>query len=140
MAYTVAAWSPDGKLGGVTLKAAGLVAADKSETAVTIGKGKYRIVLATTAVEIADNDELYVVELEANTLNATSTYYTIATLAVLGALEVTGRDTDSSAAETYEIIVDNPYDYQVRVRTYVNGTVATGVNFSVVAYPLMSKK
>lgn len=139
MAYTVATWSPDGKLGGVTLKSAGLVAADTSETAVEIGKGIYRIVLTTTAVEIASDDELYVVELEANTRNATSTYYTIGTLAVLGALEVTGRDTDTADADSYEIIVDNPYDYQVRVRTYVNGTVATGCNFSVVAYPLLTK-
>ena len=139
MAYNVATWSTDGKLGGVTLKSAGLVAADTSETAVELGKGIYRIVITTTAVEIASDDELYVVELEANTRNAESTYYTIGTVAVLGALQATGRDTDSSNAESYETIVDNPYDYKVRVRTYVNGTIATGANFSVVAYPLMTK-
>lgn len=140
MAYTVADWSPDGKLGGVALKAAGLITADGTETGVELGKGKYRIVLTTTAVEIASNDELYVVELEANTRYATSTYYTIGTVAVLGASEVTGRDTDTAAADSYEVIVDNPYDYQVRVRYYVNGTIATGCNFSVTAYPLLSKE
>lgn len=139
MAYNVASWSPDGKLGALSLKAAGLITADGTATAVEIGKGKYRIVLTTTAVEIASNNELYVVELEANTRNTTTTWYTIGTLAVLGAKEVTGRDTDTADAGVYEIIVDNPYDYQVRVRYYVNGTIATGCNFSVDAHSLLSK-
>lgn len=137
--HSVATWSPDGKLGAVSLKAAGLITADGTETAVIVGKGKYRIVLTTTAVEIASNDEFYLVELEANTSGATSTWYSIGVLACLGALEVTHRDTDTAAAESYEVIVDNPYDYQVRVRYYVNGAIATGANFTVDAYPLIHK-
>lgn len=139
MAYTVATWNPDGKLGGVTLKSAGLIAADNTATAVEIGKGKYRIKTTWTACEIDNNDELYHVAIEANTRNATSTWYDIGTVALLGDSVATGRDTDTAATGSMEIIVDNPYDYQLRVRTYVNGTVATGCNFSVVAYPLMSK-
>lgn len=132
-------YSPDNKLGGVTLKSAGLVAADTSETAVEIGKGKYRIVLTWTACEVASNDELYNVVLEANTRNATSTYYKVAPLGAYGALEVTGDEADTPSTGTMEVIADNPLDYQMRVRTYVNGTIATGINFSVTAYPLGSK-
>jgi len=40
---------------------------------------------------------------------------------------------------SFNVIVDNPYDYTVRVRTYVDGTVGTGANFAVVAHPLMRK-
>jgi hypothetical protein len=139
MAYTLATWSPDGKLGAVSLKAAALITADGTSTAVETGKGKFRIVLTTTAVEAASNDELYVVEIEANTRAATSTWYAIGTVAVLGAAEVTGRESDNADAGVYEVIIDNPYDYQLRERHYVNGTIATGCNYSVDADPLIDK-
>lgn len=140
MAYNVATWSPDGKLGAVALKSAGLVAADGTETAVELGKGMYRIVVTTTACEVDSNNELYVSVIEANTRNATSTWYELGVVLLAGALEATGRDTDSSASETYETIIDNPYDYQLRVRHYVNGTVATGCNIAVNAYALLGKE
>ncbi len=140
MAYVNAKWPADNKLGGVTLKAAGLIAADTNSTAVFLGKGKFRVVTTWTACEVGDGDELYHICLDADTLAAAATYYEIATIAVLGAATPTGRDAaDTDGDGSKEIIVDNPYDSNVRVRTCVNGTVSTGCNFSVIAYPLGSK-
>lgn len=139
MSLNMGSFVNDCKLGGTTLKAAALIAVDTSSTAVEIGKGKYRIVTTWTACEVDNNDELYVVAIEANTRAATSTWYEIGIAAVLGDSVATGRDTDQASTGSCEIIVDNQYDYQLRVRTYVNGTVGTGCNFSVVAYPLATK-
>lgn len=133
----VGTWSPDGKLGAVALKAAGLVTAEANETAVEVGKGKMRIVTNITAIEIASNNELYISVIEANTRAATSTWYEIATLFARGAKEVTDRAADDAADEE-EIIIDNPYDYQVRVTTYVVGSIDTGINYTVDAYTLLS--
>jgi hypothetical protein len=139
MAYANASWPNDNKLGGVTLKAAAAVIADTNSTAVFLGKGKFRVVTTWTTCEIDNNDELYHICLDADTLAAAATYYEIATLAVLGDSVATGRDADESSTGSKEVIVDNPYDSNVRVRTCVNGTVTTGCNFSVIAYPLGSK-
>jgi len=138
------AWTPvtrinDNKLGGVTLKAAGAITTDTTSTAVEIGKGKFRVVTTWSTCTVAANDELYHVVLEANTRSATSTWYELQTLAVLGAYEANGRQSDNASTGSVETIVDNPLDYQVQVRTYVNGTEAGGCNFAVVAYPLGSK-
>ena len=139
MSLNMATWPDDTKVGGLELRASAAAGADATADAVEIGKGKYRIVTTWTGCEVDDNDELYVITLEANTRYATSTWYEIGVLAVLGDSVATGRDTDNSSTGSVEIIVDNPYDYQVRVRTYVNGTITTGVTYSVTAYPLGRK-
>ena len=132
---TGATFSTENKLGGITLLAQGLVAASAQSSSTFLGKGRYRVVTTITAAEIATNDENYVVDLEANTSGATTTWYRLATIYADGAKEITGRAVDATT-DTYEVIVDNPYDYQVRVATNVSGTVATGVNVGVVAYPV----
>jgi len=66
MALTIATWSPDGKLGAVSLKAASAVTSDTTETAVEVGKGKFRLVIAITAIDVDTADDLYMVLLEAN--------------------------------------------------------------------------
>lgn len=134
----IATWPGTGKLGAVALKATGLVATTTAETAVEVGKGKMRIESTISAIEVASNNELYIAVLEANTRSATSTWYEIATLFARGAQEVTGRSADDSA-DAEEVIADNPYDYQVRVKTYVVGSVGTGVNYTVNAYGLLDK-
>lgn len=134
----IGTWSPDGKLGAVELKAAGLVAADANGSAVYVGKGKMRIVSNITVIEVASNDEHYTAVIEANTRAATSTWKEIGTLFARGALEITGRAADDAVDEE-EIVIDNPYDYQIRVTTYVTGTIATGINFTVNAYGLLAK-
>lgn len=139
MSLNMATWPNDCKLGGVTLRSAAAVTADATATAVEIGKGKFRVVTTWTTCEVDNNDELYHITLEANKRSATSTWYEIGTLAVLGDSVATGRDTDQTSTGAIEVIIDNPYDYQVRVRSYVNGTVATGCSLSVIAYPLAFK-
>lgn len=129
----------DSLLGGVELKAAGLVAASAQGSGVTLGKGRYLIECTTTAVEIDTNDEVYSVNLEANTAAATSTWYNIGTVALFGATEITGQK-DSGAAETTYMIVENPYDNQVRYSIGVAGTIATGINIAIKAYPIHEKK
>jgi hypothetical protein len=135
-----ATWSPDGKIGGTTLKASAALtnATTKNvETAVELGKGKYRIVTDITAMTLAGANDFYLMVLEANTRDATSTYYEIGTLFAGGAKELTGRSANDSVGKL-EIIVDNPYDNQVRVVTYIVAS-AGSVTASVKAYPLTRK-
>jgi hypothetical protein len=122
-------------LGGVTLKAAALVAASEQTTGVIVGKGIYKVVVETTAVEIATGDECYIIDIEANTADTTATWIRLATVACLGAATPTGRATGAIAANTLIAFVENPYDYQLRVNLSVIGTIATGINYSVKLYP-----
>ena len=137
MAYGT--WMNDNKLGGVTLKATGSAeTASTTQTAVELGKGKYRIVTNVSAIDVAGSDEHYLVVLEANTRLVTGTYYEIATLYCGGDSSKTGRSADDVADEI-EIIVDNPYDYVIRVRSYMIGAT-TSLTYSVTAYALDSKE
>lgn len=129
-------WTPVEPMGGLTLKAAGLIAADNNASGVLLGHADFAAYLAWTAAEIASNDELYVVVLEANTRADTSTWTQIGVLGVFGATEVIGGITDTANSGAVKQAFHNPYDYQLRVSTYVNGTIATGFNFSVKAFPL----
>lgn len=139
MSLNRATWPNDCKLGGVTLMASATVTADGTATAVEIGKGKFRVVSTWTACDTTDNDEIYVLTLEANKRSATSTWYEIGTICLEGDSVATGRDTDSAATGAVEVIIDNPYDYQVRVRKYVNGASPAGLTVAVIAYPLAFK-
>lgn len=119
----------------LSLKAAGLIAASTASTGVVMGRGWFIVKVVTTAVEIASNNELYNITFDANTVAASSTWVRLHGSVVLGATEVTGQDDSADAAE-YVIAVWNPYDYQVRVNTLVVGTIATGANFTVDAFPM----
>lgn len=122
--------------GGIELKAAALVAADTAETGVYLGKGLYMIRVVVSTIEIVDNDELYNITLESNTVAAASTWKKLPGQILLGALEINGGDGDSGATHDFVFAVYNPADDQVRVNTLVDGTIATGCNFSVTAYPV----
>lgn len=136
MAY--ATWQNDGKLGGVELKAAGAETSSTAQSGVVVGKGKMRVVTTITAIDTAGNDEHYTVVLEANTAAVTGTWYELGVLFSGGDSTTTGRSSDDTADEL-EIIIDNPYDYQVRVRSYMIGGT-TSLTYSVNAYPLLDKK
>jgi hypothetical protein len=135
-AATPATFPTEMNLGGTALKAAGLVAADAQTTAVFVGKGKFRVVTTISAIEIASNDEVYIIDLEANTGAVTGTWFTLATLFAGGATEKINKP--DSVVGTYVTVVENPYDYQVRVATSVLGSIATGINFTVDIYPIES--
>lgn len=121
---------------GIELKASGLIAADTNSTGVTVGRGLYLCKIAWTAAEIVDNDELYNIVLEANTVAVTGTWDRLGGGFLAGPTEVIGGAGDIAASGEIVFGVFNPYDYQMRVATYVNGTIATGMNFSVTLYPV----
>jgi hypothetical protein len=136
----IATWSPDKKIAPLTLKSSAAItnATTKNvETAVEVGKGKMRCVTAVTAINVTGDNDQYLMVLEANTRADTSTFYEIGVLFFGGAKEMTGRSADD-AADEYEIIVDNPYDYQVRVVTYVVASSGS-ITSSVKAYALDRK-
>lgn len=125
-------------LGGTELKAAGLIAADTGHTAIAMGHSVFAVQMDWTACEIATGDEFYMVTVEANTESATSTWTNIGVLAVLGATAVVGGEGDAPATGSARGAFFNPYNHQVRLKTWVNGTIATGINFSAKAYPIES--
>jgi len=127
----------ENSLGGVSLYASANVTADAQGTAVMAGRGWYQIVTTMTAIEVASSDELYIVDIEANTADTTSTWYRLATVAAVGANNVTGR-TDDDTARTFVAAVFNPYDYQIRVTFSLVGTTndSTGITVAVEAFPL----
>ena len=133
-----ATWPADKITGGVSLKASGAVTTDTTETAVELGKGRYDLYVSISAIETASGDEFYHILLEGNTRNTTGTYYEIGEIGSFGAATPTGRASADTAANFWRT-VENPLDYQVRVRTYTNGSISTGITFSVTAYPVNRK-
>jgi len=123
------------------LKDAGLVAADAAGTVdgvakiVNLGAGLVEgsLIIDVTALEIASNDEIYVIALQGS---SSATFASdIETLAILelGAAEVVGAGQDSEVGR-YTVPFRNEkngtiYPY-VRVYTDVDGEIATGINFS----------
>lgn len=123
------------------LKDAGLVAADAAGQVdsvakiVSLGAGliEGNMVVDVTAIEIADNDEVYKISLQGSTKADFSSVVEDLAILELGAKEVLGGDQDS---ETGRYIVPfrtekngTIYPY-VREYCDVNGTIATGINFS----------
>lgn len=130
--------NPASMIGGTALKAAGLVAADTAETGVVLGHGMFCVYGAWTAAEILSNDEFYMVTVEANTRLAPTVWTNIGYLFAVGALEVEGGEGDAPATGSVKAGFFNPYDYQVRVKCWVNGTIATGLNYLATAFPIQN--
>lgn len=122
--------------GAISLKAAGLVAADTNHTGVMVRTAEFAVRMAWTACEIASNDEFYLVQVEANTAAATSTWTKIGVLFAGGAAAVIGGATATTATGEVTQGFRNPYGYQVRISTYVNGAIATGINYSADLFPI----
>jgi len=121
--------------GGVALKATGLVAADTAETAVFLGRGWHAVRIAWSACEVATGDEFYNVQFQANTVAATTTYLDLTNVA-FGKGTLLGGAADTAGTGEMWLAIWNPYDNGVRVNTWVTGTIATGFNFTVDAYPI----
>lgn len=129
------------------LKDAGLVAADAATTvssaAVTVDLGasvyqRGRVVIDVSAIETASNDESYTICVQASDSSSfASGVYNTATL-TLGAFEVVGGSADSVAGR-YVLQFDNVATTStgeqitpryLRLYTMVNGTIATGINYT----------
>jgi hypothetical protein len=132
----VALSTPVAAIGGIALKAAGLIATTTAHTEVDVGHGGFVIQADWTAVESASNDELFVGVIEANSEAADSTWKTIGFLFALGATEVLASMGDAPAAGSIRAAYFNPYDYKIRIKTFVSGTVGSGINFAAKLYPM----
>ena len=121
---------------GITIKAAGLIAADTESAAVFVGRGLVLYNFVWTACEIATGDEFYNMQLQFNTAAATSTWLDGPNIA-FGASSLLGGAAATSATGDFVIAVFNPGDHQVRVNNWVTGTIATGINCVVTAYPVI---
>jgi hypothetical protein len=124
-----------------TLKDAGLVASsaagqvDSSDKIVDLGAGlvEGHLVVDVTAIEIADNDEYYDIQLQGSSKSDFADTIEVLASVKLGAQEVIGGDQDSTTGR-YKVPFrtkknETVYQY-VRAYTDVGGTIATGVNFS----------
>lgn len=123
------------------LKDAGLVAADAAgqvdseNVIVELGAGLVtgNMVVDVTAIEIADDDEVYKISLQGSSESDFSESIVDLAEITLGAAEVIGGDQDSAVGRyivpfrTEKNGTIWPY---VRVYTDVDGTIATGINFS----------
>jgi hypothetical protein len=123
------------------LKDAGLVASDaagqvdSSDVIVDLGAGmvKGHLVVDVTALEIADNDEYYDIQVQGSSKSDFADTIEVLASVKLGAQEVVGGDQDSTTGR-YMVpfrTEKNGTTYQyVRVYTDVGGTIATGINYS----------
>jgi hypothetical protein len=134
-AATPATFPTEMEIGGTALKATGAITASTQGSGVEVGKGKFRIVMTISAIEIASNTENYIVDIEANTRTASSTWFTIGSFGIFGAQEMQGKP--DSVIGRYVLIVENPYDYQIRytMSTAASG-ISTGINMTIDAYPV----
>ena len=117
-------------LGATAAKAAGLVAASAGHTAVLLEKGDFAAQIDWTACEIGSGDEFYLIAVQANTAAAPTVWNIIGYLAALGANTPCAGLGDTPATGSMRGRFNNPYDYQVRLYTGVNGTIATGINYT----------
>lgn len=130
---------------GLLLKDAGLVAADAAANVggaaqvIDIGGGHVSgvVVIDVSAVEIASNDERYVIALQgAPASTFAASVQNLATLE-FGATEVrSGGAIDSTTGRYYMPFFNEQngtlYRY-IRIYTDVTGTIATGINFTAFA-------
>jgi hypothetical protein len=110
----------------------------KSTSDVYVGKGMFLIKLLIYEIEKDTGDELYTFDVMANTNAAATTWKTLGPGVTLGASALTHRDAANSANLPSAVVfaVMNPYDNEVHLRLGVDGTVASGINFNAVVYPM----
>lgn len=126
------------------LKDAGLVAADAAATVASaakildlgLGRVDSRVIVDVTAVEVADNNERFIVVAQFSNSASFASGIVNGTCLQLGALEVTLQSADTPVGR-YELPFTNEingtlYRY-MRLYIDVAGTVGTGVNFTAFA-------
>jgi hypothetical protein len=132
-------------------KDAGLVAASAAATVdgtakvVDVGTGLFRgcMILDVSALEIADNDEIYDIVVQGSSDSDFGTDTNIVELAALNLSAAEVKRTDCNKDDStgrYKIYFDNENDgtyYRyLRVYTVVAGTVATGINYTAYCVPM----
>ena len=124
-----------------TLKDAGLVASsaagqvDSSDKIVDLGAGlvEGKFIIDVTAIEIADNNEEYEIELQGSSKSDFADTIEVLASMKLGANEVLDGDQDSAVGR-YSVLFSNEKNGSIMqyVRSYcaIAGTVSTGINYS----------
>lgn len=122
-------------------KDAGLVAADdaaqvsSADKIIDLGAGRadVRAIVDVTAVEVASNDELFLVGVQFSNTADFSAGVVNGPALIFGALEVTNASADSATGR-FELPATNEVNGTVyryaRMFTHVTGTIATGINWS----------
>ena len=122
-------------IGAIVLKAAGALTASTAGTAVTLDRTQFDVDINWSAIDISSTDELYLVTIEANTQAAPTVWTVIAHAMCIGATAKVASSGDATATGQMRLGVDNPYDYQVRIHTWISGTTPS-INFTANAYPI----
>ena len=123
------------------LKDAGLVKADAAggvggEAVIAdLGAGlvEGNMVVDVSAIEVADNDEIYKISLQGSTSAAFASGIVDLAILELGAAEVTGGDADSAIGRyilPFRTEKNGTTYRYVREYCDVDGTIATGINFT----------
>jgi len=120
----------------LSIKAAGLIAADTLGAGVIMGRGLFMVRIAWTAAEIDTSNELYKITFSGNTVAVAGTWKRLGGEFSFGKGSVLGGEDDAPASGEVVFAVHNPYDYQVRYELWVGGTIVTGFNFSIDAHPV----
>jgi hypothetical protein len=122
--------------GGQKITSTGEISVITSGSAHSIGRGFYIAKVAIRSIEVASGDEGYTIDLVANTRSASTSWFTIP-LGNVGDLAVTGRSVDDSASQPGILYTAFycPYDYQIKSRVGVVGTVASGIDLTITIYP-----
>jgi hypothetical protein len=120
----------------LSLKAAGLIAADTAHTIVAVGDAVFKgvAVIDVSAIEIASNDERYIIHVQGSTSATFASDVQNLVAVELGATEVRSGGAIDSLTGRYEVPFINEQDGicypYIRLYTDVSGTIATGINFS----------
>jgi len=123
------------------LKDAGLVAADAAGTVdseaviADLGAGlvEGNMVVDVSAIEVADNDEIYKISLQGSTSAAFASGIVDLAILELGAAEVTGGDADSAVGRyilPFRTEKNGTVYRYVREYCNVDGTIGIGCNFT----------
>lgn len=127
---------------GLEMKDAGLVAADAAaqvdgvDKIVNIGAGFFEgeLVIDVTAIEIASNDEVYKICVQGSSSATFASVIEDLAVKELGCLEGLEGDVDSTTGRYYlpfnNRSVDGTLYKYLRVFTAVEGTIATGINYT----------
>lgn len=118
---------------GTVLQASTTITSSTNTTGVEVGKGKFVVVITTTAIHQESGFDNVSFWVEANTKAATTTYTQLACLPIGDATGV-GVAIGSTGVGSFPVYINNPYDYQIRLNVDVLGSTDS-VTYSAKIYP-----
>ena len=119
--------------GLVKIDAAGTVGGEAVIADLGAGLVEGNMVVDVSAIEVADNDEIYKISLQGSTSAAFASGIVDLAILELGAAEVTGGDADSAIGRyilPFRTEKNGTVYQYVRAYCDVDGTLAAGINFT----------